>query len=531
MRRADSGDAAQGLCPKCLLRQAALPTEAGKTAEGKSAPPTIEELAAAFPQLEILGLIGQGGMGFVFKARQPKLDRLVALKISAANTGGGPGLRGKIQARRQGAGAAEPSQHRRHSRFWSSRRLFHLLMEFVDGVELRQAMRAGRFTPAQALAVVPKICEALQFAHNEGVLHRDIKPENILLDVKGRVKIADFGIAKLVGELHADAALTGTSATLGTPNYMAPEQIENSGDVDHRADIYSLGVVFYEMLTGGLPIGHFALPSEKSYADPRLDEVVLRTLEKDRERRTQTAGEVKTQVETIAASAGAPRQGGRPVPTAAVAAQPKPDQFWRWFAVAVLALIAIPVGLAFLGLLAAIAIPNFVKARERALAVRAQMEAANHPLTGFETLTNGVYTSGAVLEGWTVTSNQVGIVTDPNGAHSGANYLALTSGRIARTFPTKRGVAYQLQFHGKGPGLTDWWPGDGNANDIIGHNNGILQNMTFDDGKVNQAFHFGGDSSERSTPWTGFGAQRAFIPDEDNSEVDFGANAANFGAR
>ncbi len=75
---------------------------------------------------------------------------------------------------------------------------FYLLMEFVDGVNLRQAMRIGRFTPAQALAIVPKICEALQYAHNEGILHRDIKPENILLDAKGRVKIADFGIAKLM---------------------------------------------------------------------------------------------------------------------------------------------------------------------------------------------------------------------------------------------------------------------------------------------------------------------------------------------
>ena len=79
------------------------------------------------------------------------------------------------------------------------RAFYYLLMEFVDGVNLRQAMQAGRFTPDQALAIVPKICEALQFAHNEGILHRDIKPENILLDAKGRVKIADFGIAKLMG--------------------------------------------------------------------------------------------------------------------------------------------------------------------------------------------------------------------------------------------------------------------------------------------------------------------------------------------
>jgi len=169
----------------------------------------------------------------------------------------------------------------------------------VDGVNLRQAMRAGRFTPEQALSVVPRICEALQFAHNEGVLHRDIKPENILLDAKGRVKIADFGIAKLLGESAAKGHLTDSGGTLGTPHYMAPEQIENPASVDHRADIYSLGVVFYEMLTGELPLGKFQPPSQKVRVDVRFDEVVLHALEKEPARRYQQASEVKTAVDTI----------------------------------------------------------------------------------------------------------------------------------------------------------------------------------------------------------------------------------------
>src|SRR5690606_20430944 len=108
--------------------------------------------------------------------------------------------------------------------------------------------------------IVPKICEALQFAHDEGIVHRDVKPENILVDSKGRVKIADFGIAKLVGRKE-DITLTGTQHTLGTPHYMAPEQIDTPTKVDHRADIYALGVVFYEMLTGELPMGRFEPPS------------------------------------------------------------------------------------------------------------------------------------------------------------------------------------------------------------------------------------------------------------------------------
>ena len=188
-------------------------------------PPSLEELAAAFPQLEILELIGQGGMGFVFKARQPKLDRFVALKILPQSLAADPAFaerftrEGRLLARLNHPnivtvhdfGRAEyAAPAHEYARLRSNAALpdefFYLLMEYVDGVNLRQAMKAGRFTAEQALAVVPKICEALQFAHNEGILHRDIKPENILLDTKGRVKIADFGIAKLIAQLECRVA-------------------------------------------------------------------------------------------------------------------------------------------------------------------------------------------------------------------------------------------------------------------------------------------------------------------------------------
>jgi serine/threonine protein kinase len=279
-------------------------------------------LAAAFPQLEILELIGQGGMGFVYQARQSKIERLVALKILPQSLAADPAFAERFtRVARMLARLNHPNIVTLHD-FGQAGGFFYLLMEYVDGVNLRQAMKVGRFTPAQALAIVPKICEALQFAHNEGILHRDIKPENILLDSKGRVKIADFGIAKLVGAdmpplgvppsgssdrpklglLATHVALTETGKVLGTPQYMAPEQLEHPQDVDQRADIYSLGVVFYEMLTGELPLGRFAPPSEKSAVDARVDVVVFRTLQKEREHRTQSAAEVRTQVETIAAT-------------------------------------------------------------------------------------------------------------------------------------------------------------------------------------------------------------------------------------
>ncbi len=178
--------------------------------------------------------------------------------------------------------------------FGESGGFFYLLMEFVNGVNLRKAMQAG-VKPEQAMLLVPRICEALQFAHDHGVLHRDIKPENILLDTAGTPKLADFGIAKLADEKGSGLTLSG--AALGTASYMAPEQIEKPATVDHRADIYSLGVVFYEMLTGELPLGRFGVPSEKANVSEGVDAVVMRALEKERERRQQSAGEMKTQVE------------------------------------------------------------------------------------------------------------------------------------------------------------------------------------------------------------------------------------------
>ena len=184
--------------------------------------------------------------------------------------------------------------------------LSYFIMEFVDRLNLRQIERAGKLTPREALQVIPQICEALQFAHDEGIVHRDIKPENILLDKKGRVKIADFGIAKILGREPKDPTLTEGAQVIGTPHYMAPEQVEKPQSVDHRADIFSLGVVFYEMLTGELPLGKFQPPSRKVQVDVRLDEVVLHALEKEPERRYQHAREVKSDVETIASAAPAP---------------------------------------------------------------------------------------------------------------------------------------------------------------------------------------------------------------------------------
>jgi len=302
-----------GWCPACLLAQGAET----KTAEQKEfEPPSLAEVARLFPQLEILGALGAGGMGAVYKARQPGLDRTVALKVLPAGKAGGPNFAERFNREARAlAKLSHPNIVGVHE-FGQAGALSFFIMEFVDGANLRQLERAGRLSPREALQIIPQICDALQYAHDEGVVHRDIKPENVLVDRKGRVKIADFGLAKILGREPESLRLTAEGQVMGTPHYMAPEQLARPLAVDHRADIYSLGVVFYEMLTGDLPLGKFAPPSRKVQVDVRLDEVVLRALENDPARRYQHASEVKSNIETIvgephSAVAAGPEAGAR----------------------------------------------------------------------------------------------------------------------------------------------------------------------------------------------------------------------------
>jgi len=294
-----------GICPECMLKAGLSVQTEGPGATGPHGtkvvhpPPTPAEIASLFPQLEILECLGRGGMGVVYQARQPRLNRLVALKILARDKEQDAQFTERFAREAQAlARLSHPNIVAVHD-FGEAGGHCYLVMEFVDGLNLRQLLQSGKMKPEQALVIVPKICEALQYAHEQGIVHRDIKPENILLDKQGRVKIADFGIAKMLGAETGQQTLTGAKDAVGTPHYMAPEQIEKPLTVDHRADIYSLGVVFYEMLTGELPLGKFQPPSQKVQVDVRLDEVVLRALEKEPERRYQQASEIKTRVETI----------------------------------------------------------------------------------------------------------------------------------------------------------------------------------------------------------------------------------------
>ena len=373
-----------GLCPACLLKQGATADTATGGHTPPFNPPTVEELAKLFPQLEILELIGKGGMGAVYKARQKQLDRLVALKILPPGIGNESAFAerfarearalaklnhpnivtlyefGQVGSRRGNEADQAQSTASLHV---GDNEIYYFLMEYVDGVTLRKLLNAGCVAPREALAIVPQICDALQFAHDQGIVHRDIKPENILLDRRGRVKVADFGLAKIVAAVcdrrewdepeprqsltAATSDLTDAGKVMGTPNYMAPEQKEHPTEVDHRADIYALGVVFYQMLTGELPGQRLEPPSRKVQIDVRLDEVVLRALEKNPEQRYQQASLLKTDVETLAAieekgsaDASATQTGRSPKenPPAAVS---QPGRFpWALGIVAVLFIVS-----------------------------------------------------------------------------------------------------------------------------------------------------------------------------------------------
>jgi len=320
-------DSPAGLCPDCLLKQgfsdrsrAAAPGDGSAFAQttpqpGRFIPPEPEHLAAHFSNLEILERIGHGGMGAVYKARQIKLDRPVALKIMRPESSDDPTFAERFNREaRTLARLNHPNIVAVHdfgdvtisqteAEDGKPCILYYFVMEYIDGANLRQLIQTADIQQEQALAIIPQVCDALQYAHDENVVHRDIKPENILVDKLGRVKIADFGLAKLAAPSPEDFTLTGTHQVMGTPSYMAPEQMSGSRLVDHRADIYSLGVVFYEMLTGELPMGHFEPPSKKVAIDGRLDEIVLRSLASEPERRYQQVSEISSQVNVVRGNA------------------------------------------------------------------------------------------------------------------------------------------------------------------------------------------------------------------------------------
>ena len=257
-------------------------------------------------RFRILARLGAGGMGEVWKARDERLGEVIALKFLPAKVMADQPER--VERFRQEIRLARRITHRNVVRTHELLELpdgWALLMEHVDGVPLQRLLAAGRLPAAAGLRIARQICDGLEAAHAQGVIHRDLKPGNVLIDSGGGVKIADFGLAR-AADAGDEPRPTLEGSVLGTPHYMSPEQVRGR-PVDRRADIYSAGVMFYELLCGRLPFdGDSALALLRAHADaapppPRsinpamsaeLEAVLLKALEKDPAKRFASAREL-----------------------------------------------------------------------------------------------------------------------------------------------------------------------------------------------------------------------------------------------
>src|SRR6202162_3246268 len=288
------------------------PTPQGTSAWSMAADPPPEALSAQGEELigvlladryEILQLLGQGGMGAVYKARDTELERLVALKLIRPDLASNPEI---LRRFKQELILAREVTHRNVIRIFDlgqAKGFKFITMEFVEGRDLRVVIREkGKLSQEETVRIISQVCRALESAHAAGVVHRDLKPQNIMLDAKDRVYVMDFGIAHSL----ETPGMTQTGALMGTPEYMSPEQAKGM-KVDPRSDLFALGIIFYEMLTGISPYkAETALatllkrtqerpqpPAEVDPAIPKaISDVVMKCLEIDRDHRFSSAREI-----------------------------------------------------------------------------------------------------------------------------------------------------------------------------------------------------------------------------------------------
>ena len=263
--------------------------------------PTVERLQQMLTGYEVIEMLGMGGMGAVYKARQISLDRLVAIKILPPEAAGDEEAnfveRFKNEARTM-AKMNHPAIVHVYDFGETSEGQLYIVMEFIDGTDVsKMILSQGKLPPDHALAIVAHVCDALQYAHTHGVIHRDIKPANVLINMEGAVKVADFGLAKASDA--GQGGLTKTNMAMGTPDFVAPEALIAGMIVDGRADLYAVGVMLYNMLTGNVPRGMFRMPSTTVKTDPRFDKIITKAMEMDREMRYQTAFDIRKDLDVI----------------------------------------------------------------------------------------------------------------------------------------------------------------------------------------------------------------------------------------
>ncbi|MGV3659346.1 MAG: protein kinase domain-containing protein [Prosthecobacter sp.] len=265
-------------------------------------PPSLEEMQAMLPQYHFEKLLGRGGMGAVYKAVQASLDRAVAIKVLPGdlvrdgNDDAQFAERFKNEARTM-AKMSHPSIVNVFDFGETQSGLLYFVMEFIDGTDVAQMIASqGKLPEAYALSITAHVCDALAYAHARGVIHRDIKPANILINMEGAVKVADFGLAK---QNDAGQALTKTNMAMGTPDFVAPEALVSGVPLDGRVDLYAIGVMLYQMLTGDIPRGMWTMPGVRVGTDPRFDAIIAKAMQTDREARYQSAGDLRRDLDTI----------------------------------------------------------------------------------------------------------------------------------------------------------------------------------------------------------------------------------------
>lgn len=272
-------DAPGGACPGCLVLLASDAEDDDALRGARLRPPALDKLQEFFPQYRLESLVGVGGQGVVYRAYEPAHNRQVALKVLTVEQAAHPeflsrfALEAHTLARLSHPGIVSIYDSGQAGDY------FFIAMQWVEGITLRDRLRGKSTEPRAAGQMISQVCDALECAHRQGIVHRDLKPENILIAANGALLIADFGIAKLQDETNPrELNLTATHFRLGTARYMAPEQMRGERTIDARADIYALGVILFELLTGELPLP-FGLPASKIAGIPPVyDRIVARCM-------------------------------------------------------------------------------------------------------------------------------------------------------------------------------------------------------------------------------------------------------------
>ena len=280
----------------------AQPPGISPAGRGWKAPPVEDVNSLIQGDYEVFDLIGAGGMAAVYRARQVELDRPVAIKILPPSVYGEEdelkfaerAERFKVEARAMAALSHPGIVHIFEFGQTERSELFYIVMEHVEGTDLATRLRdeGGSLEPSKAFEIISQVLDALEYAHERGILHRDIKPANVLLGDTGKTLLADFGLAR---RTDRTMSLTLTNVAIGTPDFIAPEAFDPTLEIDNRADLFAVGVMLYQLLTGELPRGSWRPPSTRIAGLPRgIDAIIDRAIDPNREKRFRMHGKCVT---------------------------------------------------------------------------------------------------------------------------------------------------------------------------------------------------------------------------------------------